>query len=363
MPFLTDNFTEAADTNLPSHTADLGSGTWHGISRTMVVIGSEDRVRGDSDTGTSSAYHDASPAGAEYDIDCILRHTGASSFPGMGVMARYDAGTNNYLQCFVSPSQVDLQEISGGVAIETVTTSATFSSGTDHVTKLVVRNGTNGIKLFVGGTLRCQLTADVVTGAGKVGVRSRIYGRVDSLVATDYVTAVDLTIADAAHAHSADNLALTQTHVLAVADAAHAHSADQVGLTTATALAIADALHAHASDNLTLTQTHVLAIQEAVHAHAADQITLSVGGTDLVIADALHAHGVDNLALTQTHVLVVSDALHAHLADVLSLSIPGALVTDSDRVLVVRGEARTLVILRESRVLTVPVEARSLRVH
>lgn len=176
-------------------------------------------------------------------------------------------------------------------------------------------------------------------------------------------TTVDLAIADALHAHAADNLALTQAHVLAVADAAHAHAADNLTLTTETALAIAAALHAHAADSVTLTQAHVLAIQDALHAHAADQITLSVGGTDLVIADALHAHDVDHLALTQTHVLVVSDALHAHLADVLSLSIPGALVTDSDRVLVVRGEGRTLVILRESRVLTVPLEARSLRVH
>lgn len=126
-----------------------------------------------------------------------------------------------------------------------------------------------------------------------------------------------LTVADASHAHLADNLTLTQTHVLAIADALHAHAVDNVVLSVEGTLAVADALHAHSADNLALTQAHALAVADALHAHAADNLTLTVGGTTLEIADALHAHAADSLALTQLHILVVSDALHAHLADTL----------------------------------------------
>lgn len=161
-----------------------------------------------------------------------------------------------------------------------------------------------------------------------------------------------LTVADASHAHLADGLTLTQNHVLAIADALHAHAADNVVLSVEGTLAVADALHAHTADNLALTQTHVLAVADALHAHLADNLTLVSGGTTLEIADALHAHLADSPALTQLHILTVSDALHAHLADTLTLSVPGAAILHN-RVLLVRGENRTLVILPENRTLTV----------
>jgi hypothetical protein len=163
-----------------------------------------------------------------------------------------------------------------------------------------------------------------------------------------------LTVADAAHAHTVDNLTLTQAHTLAIAEALHAHAADNVVLSVAGTLDVNDALHAHAADNIALTQAHVLAIAEALHAHTADNLTLSSTGTDLAIAEALHAHAADNLALTQLHILVINDALHAHLADALSLALPGGdSVVLHGRVLFVRGERRTLVIVAENRTLTV----------
>jgi len=183
-----------------------------------------------------------------------------------------------------------------------------------------------------------------------------------------------LTVAEASHAHAADNLTLTQQHTLVLADALHAHAADNVvlsvlgtlavndalhghtadnlALTQAHQLAVADAVHGHAADNLALTQAHVLAIQEALHAHLADNLTLAIGGTTLAIAEALHAHAADNLALTQLHVLVINDTLHAHLADMLTLELPGAAILH-DRVLFIRGETRTLVIVADNRTLTV----------
>lgn len=365
MPFLSDTFTETSDTALGSHTPDVG-GTWTVFTAGgMTVAASEDRVRGDSSSTSGAAYNSASPASDQYDVEAVVRRTTSDANPLGGIYVRYDTAGPHYVQMYMSQpdSLLVMQEVQSGAVSESSTYSKTWTADLNYAFKIEARNGSNGVKGYLDGTQRVQITWSGGSTPGKAGVRARLYGRVDSVVGTDYVTTVDLVIADALHTHAVDNLALTQDHVLAVADAAHAHSADNLTLTTETALAIADALHAHAADSVTLTQAHVLAIQDALHAHAADQITLSVGGTDLVIADALHAHGVDHLALTQTHVLVVSDALHAHLADVLSLSIPGALVTDSDRVLVVRGEGRTLVILRESRVLTVPLEARSLRVH
>lgn len=185
-----------------------------------------------------------------------------------------------------------------------------------------------------------------------------------------------LTVADASHAHTVDNVTLTQAHTLAIAEALHAHAAENVVLSPAGTLEVADALHGHAADNLALTQAHnitiadaahahtadnialtqahVLAIADALHAHTADNVTLSSAGTTLAIAEALHAHAADNLALTQLHILVINDALHAHLADALTLSLPdnGSVVLHG-RVLLVRGEERTLVIVSENRTITV----------
>jgi hypothetical protein len=105
----------------------------------------------------------------------------------------------------------------------------------------------------------------------------------------------DLVIQDAAHAHAADNLALTQVH----------------------SLAVADALHAHSADSLVLTQVHQLAIQDALHSHTADNVVLeAVGGeVTLVIQDAVHSHAADSLDLTQVHELLVADASHSHAAE------------------------------------------------
>jgi hypothetical protein len=133
---------------------------------------------------------------------------------------------------------------------------------------------------------------------------------------------VSLVIADGAHAHAADNLALTQVHVLAVQDAAQAQTADNLALTQAHNLTIADAVHVHAADNLVLVQVPTLIVADAVHAHTADNLVLQEqsGATNLVIADATHAHAADNLTLTQAHNLTVAEALHAHAADALTLT-------------------------------------------
>ena len=72
----------------------------------------------------------------------------------------------------------------------------------------------------------------------------------------DIAGSINLIIAEARHAHSADNLALTQAVALQIAEAIHAHYADTPILTSSTALAVAEALHAHHADVLVLNPSN-----------------------------------------------------------------------------------------------------------
>ncbi len=62
----------------------------------------------------------------------------------------------------------------------------------------------------------------------------------------------DLTLQEASHVHSADNLILTQEHNLAIQDTISAHIADNIALTVTYVLAVQNALHGHAADNILL---------------------------------------------------------------------------------------------------------------
>lgn len=187
MPFLEDNFTETSDTGGTSHTSDSGH-SYTNVARTMVVIGSEDRVRGDSSSATSAMVSSATPASNEYDVEAEIRRTSSDPSPLPGVWARYDSGANAYIQAYMNhgTNQLSLEEVNGGTISEANYGSQTWAVDTPYALKLEVRNGTNGVKAYIGGSLKAQLTGDVATAVGKIGVRSRFYGRVDSLVGTDY---------------------------------------------------------------------------------------------------------------------------------------------------------------------------------
>lgn len=128
-----------------------------------------------------------------------------------------------------------------------------------------------------------------------------------------------LVVVDALHGHAADAPALTQANVLAISYAVHAHAVDGVGLTQAGVLAVADALHANLVDNVALVQSHILAVADALHAHAADNVALESAGT-LSVANASHGHSVDSVNLTQAHVLVIQDTAHGHTVESVALS-------------------------------------------
>lgn len=161
------------------------------------------------------------------------------------------------------------------------------------------------------------INADAGGGPVTLTIQDATHGHsVDNVALTQANT---LSVADAVHAHVVDSPTLTQAHILAVADALHSHAVDAVALTQANTLTVADTVHAHAVDNVALVQSHILAVADALHAHAADNVSLTQAGT-LTVADAVHAHAVDSVAITQANVLVVQSTDHGHAVDHVVLS-------------------------------------------
>lgn len=134
----------------------------------------------------------------------------------------------------------------------------------------------------------------------------------------------DLTVQEATHGHSADNVVLTSTTGLTVAEALHGHSADSIVIASATGLTVADSTHAHSVDNLTLTIGGItLVVADSTHGHSADSPTLTTLSV-LAVQEALHAHLSDEVVAARGYAdLVAANALHAHTADNAVLSLPG----------------------------------------
>lgn len=149
-----------------------------------------------------------------------------------------------------------------------------------------------------------------------------------------------LTVADASHATGSENLALTQAHMLAIADVGHTHAVDSPALIQAFLLVLSDVSHNHDVENLSLVQAYLLAVADSTHAHAVDpvvlvqQFLLAVAdaahshesenvdlqsGLVLAIQNVEHAHAVENLALTQAQLLVIQDVAHAHAVETFAL--------------------------------------------
>jgi hypothetical protein len=106
-------------------------------------------------------------------------------------------------------------------------------------------------------------------------------------------------VQDSLHGHIADDIALTQAHILAIAEAAHSHAADNLNLDSSAILTILDGAHGHTADNIALTQSYILSIQHALHNHAAENVGLEVDHATLIISDALHAHLADQCNVSE----------------------------------------------------------------
>jgi len=131
-----------------------------------------------------------------------------------------------------------------------------------------------------------------------------------------------LTVADASHAHAADNITLntTATVDLTVSDASHAQAAESVALSTDVALTVASAAHAQSADSVVVGAAETLTVANAAHAHSAGNVTLTVGGIDLTVADAAHAQAAGAPTLSADSFLITADGSHGQVADLVTLS-------------------------------------------
>lgn len=223
--------------------------------------------------------------------------------------------------------------IYGAVAVEgPVEDVYTVAPDADTAWSVVARNGTTGSTADTNTTVNRQYAfidgAPVTrTFAPVLGTSRDWTAAVVEFKPEPAVASTNLVVADGAHAHTADNITLTQVHELVVAEALSAHSVDNVALTQVHVLTVADAQSTHTADNIVLTQVHNLVVGDAISAHTADNVVLTTS-TILVVADAQSAHAADNVTLTQTHNLTVADAVSTHTADNITLTQVHVLTVD-----------------------------------
>jgi hypothetical protein len=69
-----------------------------------------------------------------------------------------------------------------------------------------------------------------------------------------------------------------------VQNAAHSQAADNIVLTQAHVLAIHEAIQAQIADNIDLTQAHILIVDDALHSQIATALSLSAG--EIITSDS-----------------------------------------------------------------------------
>jgi hypothetical protein len=149
-----------------------------------------------------------------------------------------------------------------------------------------------------------------------------------------------LALANSFHNHSVDSPILSQAYALTLAAAAHAHNTDNFSLIQANSLSIAETAHGHLSDSVVLLQAYILTLDDAGQSHSAESPTLSVAGA-LGVADAAQSHSADALSLSQANTLVLADAAHGHSAESVALT-QAYLLAPSDSIHAQSGAALTL---------------------
>lgn len=218
---------------------------------------------------------------------------------------------------------------SGGVVMGLIgirDDSATMTrptSGIDDSTGAITWNGD-----YVESPATHHTTTTGFDGAADLGYRLVTTGATATLRMTGTISAAEtgaalwvvqgvefnLTVQDSAHAHSVENVALTQVHALTVANASHSQTAGNLVLTQVHVLDVQSADHAHTADSLTLEVIYDLVIDGSAHSHTAGSIELAQVHV-LIIADAVHSHSAESLTFTQIHELVIASATHTHTAE------------------------------------------------
>ena len=314
--------------------------------------------------GTAAADHILISTGATGEIGLRHRVNGGNNILLQTTAAGMTSGNWYFVQAKWHGANDDLRlEVydSSGSLIQAVE-NLSASLGGSPADIITIRFGTTEgtayrgslDNLFIGNDYADDFLAsrDITSytsyGGGPVTLTVQDAGHSHSVDNVALTQAGTLTVADALHAHAVDSPALTQAHILAVADALHSHAVDAVALSQANTLSVADAVHAHTVDGMVLTVGHVLAVQDAAHAHTVDSVAL-VQSHILAVADALHAHAADNVSLSAAGTLTIADAVHAHSVDSVQLTQANVLVVQSTD----HGHAVDNVVLSESQILAV----------
>lgn len=177
-------------------------------------------------------------------------------------------------------------------------------------------------------------SVSVTTETTKYSVRSIEYGTTASY------PFMDMVVQDGFSSTQADNVTLTQTHVLVVNDGVIVSQADTITVNQAANLTVADAAIVSQSDNASLTQTHILTVLDGAIVTQADAPTLAqthvlvvqdgysitqsdivtlTGGAQLVVQNAAIVSQSDNTVLVQAHGLSVNNGYSQPVADFITI--------------------------------------------
>lgn len=125
-----------------------------------------------------------------------------------------------------------------------------------------------------------------------------------------------LTVENASHTLMSENVALTSEHFLGVNDAYHGLTSTEIQLTQKHTIVVDNTTHSLSSGNLDLVEHKTLAVDNTQHGHTVDSVTISVRSY-LDVSNGIHGLSSDNTVLTQKQILAINNAAHALISDSL----------------------------------------------
>jgi hypothetical protein len=161
-----DTFTGADGTLLSAHAGELGAAWTLHPSYTGTLQLAGNRLRATSTTATAY-YASGVPSGAEYDVTATITRL-SGSVNSIGILGRMDTAANTFYMARYSPSAWQLFKFVNGVSTQLGSAVSDSFPDTRTVT-LEIRDAAK--KLFVDGVERISSPDNVITAAGRVGVR------------------------------------------------------------------------------------------------------------------------------------------------------------------------------------------------
>lgn len=180
--YITDNFTDATNTNIQSHTPDLGGAWTQSSAGNLYKINASNKANFTDVTGGFNEKPCVIDAGvADFKVECDL----TSNFAGTGgnrfwscLVFRYTNDNNFWLvypNTTVSPPQITLADNQGGVFTDRGAAAASeIVSGSPNTVR--VQAAGNNINVYVDGTLKISYSSSFNASATKVGLNAHVSG-------------------------------------------------------------------------------------------------------------------------------------------------------------------------------------------